>query len=268
MASKKSSAELKQEATALENQIAGARKKPMNFAWLICKDGLVLETDLKKGPDVLWRNAKKNGGGPKGAQGQITVSGKMIELTCDSDEVPAQLPKLAKRFLSERGLSYKVVMKTPSGAFSDGEEDSTADSPDHADIPVGAEAAHEPEPVPAAETVGDAPEAGTAPKAAEDAPGEDALRESLLKEFRAMSDTLEKAKRCRNMGAAKKVAALDNLFRTQIDVDVRKTRAALSLLAKTVEDAIAFGVKQDRATRLKLLAGLETEVDALLAEFA
>ena len=273
MASKKSSAELKQEAAVLSDQLADARKKPMNFAWLIGKEGLVLETDLKKSPEVLWRTAKKNGGGPKGAQGQISVSGKTIQLTSDSDEVPTQLPKLAKRFLSERGLAYKIVLITPGGEFSDGEEDAADDAQDDAAIPEKAEIAREPAPAPepAVTPVADAaPVASRGEKAAveADSAGEEALRKKLQEEFAALSEALDKASRSRNKGAAKKARTLADLFRTQIETDVKKSRAVLSLLAKTVEDAVGFGVGRGRAERSNLLAGLETEIDALLAEFA
>ncbi|MEM9250628.1 MAG: hypothetical protein AAGB05_18310 [Pseudomonadota bacterium] len=122
MAKKKSPAELKEEGAAISAQITLARKRSINFALQIGKEALVLETDIKKNCDVLWRNAKKNGGGPKGAMGTMSVKGKVIELHCVDDSAPNQLPKLAKKWLAERGLPYKVLMITPSGSIGDEEE--------------------------------------------------------------------------------------------------------------------------------------------------
>lgn len=241
MASKRTSAELKQEAAALSDQLAGARNKLLNFALLIGKDGLFLETDLKKSPEVLWRAARKNGGGPKGAQGQISVTGKSIQLTCDSDEAPAQLPKLVKRFLSERGLAYSIVLITPSGQFTDGEEQAANDDPAR-----------------------DMPPSGSSPLSSEDT----ALRRALLDEFDAMSADLGMAKRSRNKGAAKKVEMLAELFRTCLETDLKKSRGVLTLLSRTVDEAVSSGVARDRSERRGLLAGLEADIDAVLARLA
>lgn len=128
MAKKKSPAELKQEGVELGEKLNAARKKPYNFALSMGKDGLVLETHLTKSADVLWRIAKKSGGGPKGAMGVMNVKGKIIELTCSDDKVPGPLTKLAKKFFAERGLVYKVVLVLPSGEVGDDGEDA-AQSP-------------------------------------------------------------------------------------------------------------------------------------------
>ncbi|MFQ5623077.1 MAG: hypothetical protein ACE5FS_06745, partial [Paracoccaceae bacterium] len=112
---KLSGAALKQESDALKEVIGRARKKPYNFAMLIGKDGIVLETDLRKAPEVLRRIAKSNGGGVKGATGVMNVSGKVVELDCDDDNVPAALPKMAKRHFAQRGLAYKILVNLPGG---------------------------------------------------------------------------------------------------------------------------------------------------------
>jgi muramidase (phage lysozyme) len=112
---KKSSADLKAEGAELSTLIATARRRPMNFAMLIGKEGIFLEAHPTKAPDVMRRQAKANGGGPKGAQGVMAVSGKLIELTCETDDVPRNLGKLAKRHFSERGIAFKVVLVLPGG---------------------------------------------------------------------------------------------------------------------------------------------------------
>lgn len=116
MADKKSPAELKKEGAALDLIIAAARKKPHNFAMLIGKEGIVLEADVRKPPEVMWRQAKKAGGGSKGAMGTMTVNGKLIELHCQLDDAPGSLPRLAKAFFAERNLPYKVVLVLPEAA--------------------------------------------------------------------------------------------------------------------------------------------------------
>ena len=128
MATKKSPAELKKEGVELDVKIVAARRKPHNFAMLISKDGIVLEADIRKPPEVMWRQAKKAGGGSKGAMGTMSVNGKIIELSCLSDDAPGSLPRLAKVFFAERGLPYKVVLKLPEEA-SEADEDGAGKSP-------------------------------------------------------------------------------------------------------------------------------------------
>jgi len=125
---KKSSAELKAEGAELSALVATARRRPMNFALLIGKEGIFLEAHPTKAPDVMRRQAKANGGGPKGAQGVMAVSGKLIELTCETDDVPRNLGKLAKRHLAERGIAFKVVLILPGGERLEDEEDGEASS--------------------------------------------------------------------------------------------------------------------------------------------
>ena len=269
MASKKTAAELKQEAAALSDQFANARKKPLNFAWLIGKEGLVLETDLKKSPDVLWRTARKNGGGSKGAQGQISVTGKTIRLICDSDEAPTQLPKLVRRFLSERGLAYSIVLITPSGEFAD--VDGEAADDDAADAAAASQDAAPASEDAAAASVDTAPALEDTAPASEDtaaASQEAALRQALLAEFDALSAGLDKAVRSRNSRAARKAQMLADRFRTEVETDLKKSRGVLTLLARTVEEAVGAGIARDRTERRNLLTGLKTDIDALLATLA
>lgn len=228
MTGRRTAEQLKQEGIALESQIADARRRPMNFAWLIGKDGLFLQTDLKKPPEVLWRRARESGGGAKGVRGQITVTGRTIRLACDTDDVPAQLPTLARRFLSERGLVYEIALETPTGAEGAGNS-------------------------------------GAAPMS-----GDDALRQTLMQDFAALADRMDQARHSRNTGAAGKVALLADAFRAQIDADLRKARAILPLLARTIDDALGAGLDDALASppRLRRLGDLESRIDQLLAQVA
>ncbi|MGB5560211.1 MAG: hypothetical protein WBN04_19630 [Paracoccaceae bacterium] len=302
MAKKKSPAELKEEGVALGEQIAQARKKPYKFALSIGKDGLVLETDLKKSPDILWRNAKKNGGGPKGAMGMISVKGKTVELTCEDDSAPRNLPKMAKKFFSERGQPYKFVIITPSGELSDEdddddeeelqlvaaeEEDTTAEE-ETADTSAAEEEAVDEETLEAVEeATGEAVAPDPAPEAKEPPVGNgaggedaaDALRDVLRKEFEDLAGDIETARQNPNPGMAKKTDALVDMFSKQIDGDLKKSASVLSLLKATLKDAGGYAKAAPApagggadpalaANRKAQMEDLEKGVDALLAEFA
>lgn len=301
MAKKKSPAELKEEGVALGEKIAQARKKPYKFALSIGKEGLILETDLKKSPDILWRNAKKAGGGPKGAMGMMSVKGKIIELTCEDDSAPQNLPKMAKKFFAERGQPYKFVIITPAGELSDDEDEDEEElqmaAPSRGDAPPPEEtappSASEDEAVDeetreaVEEATGESVEQEQTEVAEEPAGGaggedtEDALREVLRKEFEDLSGDIETAKQNPNAGMAKKTGALVDMFSKQIDGDLKKSASVLSLLKATLKDAVggaqaapaaapAAGSADPEAAqnRRSQLEELEKGVDALLAEFA
>lgn len=279
MAKKKTAAELKQEGVRLAEQLAQARKKQVNFAFSIGKDSLILETDLKKKPDVLWRNAKKAGGGPKGAKGQMNVKGRLVELTCDDDDVPTQLPKLAKKFFAERGVACKIMLITPSGSVAD-EDEPEAEQEAKPARTAASEPAEEPaKPTTPPPQTQEAPvetkaQPAEAPPAAEDRSAE--LYNILKSEFDALQPKLEQAKTSVNKGAAKKAEYLSKVFVTEIENDVKKSQGVLSLLTKTVGDAIAFGIADGSASsaaagnsgRKSRLAELERKLDNMLAEFA
>lgn len=301
MAKKKSPSELKEEGVVLGEKIAAARKKPYKFALSIGKDGLVLETDLKKSPDILWRNAKKAGGGPKGAMGMMSVKGKIIELTCEDDSAPQNLPKMAKKFFAERGQPYKFVIKTPAGELSDDddeEEELQMAAPPRGDAPppekTAPPSASEDDAVD--EETREAVEEATGEVGpqeqteasddgdADDASGDDAeeaLREVLRKEFEELSGDIETARQTANAGVAKKTDALVDMFSKQIEADLKKSASVLSLLKATLKDAVgdtqaapatepSDGAADPEAAknRRSQLEELEKGVDALLAEFA
>ncbi len=268
MAKKKSPAELKEEGVALGEKIAQARKKPYKFALSIGKEGLVLETDLKKSPDILWRNAKKAGGGPKGAMGMMSVKGKIIELDCTDDSAPQNLPKLAKKFFAERGQPYKFVIKTPAGELSDDdneeeEELQMASPPEEEEeelqmaVPPRGDAPPPEETAPPSasdedavdeetreaveEVTGESPQEQTeaSEDSGEDADDdtEDALREVLQKEFEGLSGDIEAARQGTNPGMVKKTDALVEMFGKQIGGDLKKSASVLSLLKATLKEA-------------------------------
>lgn len=283
MAKKKSPAELKEEGEALSLALTAARKKELNFAMLIGKEGIVFETDLRKAPDILWRNGKKAGGGPKGVKGQVRVKGKLVELICDSDDVPGVLVKTAKKHFAERGLAYKFQIITPSGASDDvADEDEDQSEDGGARRSRGSDPAEEAARAEMAEAVSEAVE--EAPQEVAQATAEQdpedmtaGLRAVLQREFDALGARIDEAGRSLNAGAATKVGKLAEMFQAQLGADLKKAAPVLSLLKTSIDAAIAAGLTpadgagpdpQVIAARMAEMDTLESQVDALLAEVA
>lgn len=292
MAAKKSPKELKEEGVKLGEMISTVRKKNHNFALSIGKDGLVIETDIRKACDVLWRNAKKAGGGAKGAKGVMKVSGKTIVMEADSDDVPGVLLKLAKKHFSERGQAYKFEISTPTSRLEAEGGASSEEEPE--EDTSGARGASQEEQADESEAVREAAEAvdevvetsdetaAAQEEATAEATGEDAasdsdpmaaLRATLQEEFDGLSADIEAAANSANAGAAKKTKALADMFGKQIDGDPRKTASVLSLLKDTLKDvagetgAASAGAANSGELRAKL-DELERSVDELFAELA
>ncbi|QYK43116.1 MAG: hypothetical protein KF887_08485 [Paracoccaceae bacterium] len=89
--------------------IAAARKKPVNFAMLMARDGLVVEADPRKPVETL-RRAARSGGGGKGVWGTMRVEGSRVVLTCE-EAVPGGFQVLAKRHFSDRGQAMQIVLE-------------------------------------------------------------------------------------------------------------------------------------------------------------
>ncbi|WP_095587957.1 hypothetical protein [Actibacterium ureilyticum] len=285
MAQKKSAAELKAEGEELGLKLANARKKEYNFALMIAKEGVVFETDLKKGPDILWRNGRKAGGTAKGAKGKVRVKGKVVELHCDTEDVPGSLTKVAKKHFAERGQAYKFVVIPPSGAVSedaaDDEEEVQAATgrrgPGDGETGTEAQTAEAVEAV--AEATGEAEEEVQAAvgDAQDPAEIERGLRDVLMAEFQELD--LDTARQSPNAGAATKATKLAEMFSAQVESDVKKAGSVLSLLKTTVQEALAAMPAESAETdsgpdpeiarqRMADMSALESSVDALLAEFA
>ena len=127
---KMTSNELAEEGKKLSDLIVKARKKPLNFALLLGKDRVVLEASPLKGADIMRRQAKANGGGSKGTQGTMSVSGKVIELTCEDDNFPRSLGKTAKKYLKDCGIAMKVSLLLPNGeVIGDGDDTPDEEAP-------------------------------------------------------------------------------------------------------------------------------------------
>lgn len=103
--------------------IKAARRRPHACAIVIGPDGPIIEAHPKKPTEMMRRAAKARGGGPKGAQGVLTVEGKTFMLACEADDVPAALPRIVRRYLADLGHPLKVIFNLPSGANLDDAED-------------------------------------------------------------------------------------------------------------------------------------------------
>ncbi len=122
-------AELTKQGVVLKEVIAKARKKPYNFALLQGKDQMYLVTHLKKKPEMLRKEAKKEGGGPKGIMGTLNVEGKNLIFSIE-EEPPGSFPKLIKNFFMVRGIAVSVTFNLASGP----EEESGGDVEAEADV--------------------------------------------------------------------------------------------------------------------------------------
>lgn len=100
----------------LEGIVKDCKKKPHNFALLKAKDGVVLKAHPLKSSEVMFRAAKDAGGIPAiGMTGTMIATGKTLEMTLETEEFPASLPKLAKKHFTAMKLPLKIVVILPNG---------------------------------------------------------------------------------------------------------------------------------------------------------
>ncbi|HIP24410.1 MAG TPA: hypothetical protein EYG79_12580 [Rhodobacteraceae bacterium] len=178
----KSPAELKSEGVELKTVLAKVKKKQHNCAILMSKDGIVIEVHLIKSPEVLVKAAKKKGGMAKGAWGTLTMNGQVVVLDPINDKVPGNLPKVAKKFFSERGLKNRLEIKAPEEGAEATEEPEAAEE----ETARGRPEAAAPEPEAPAPASGDADEespterGGSASEEAPEGGGEEADPKAAL----------------------------------------------------------------------------------------
>src|SRR6056297_1341970 len=183
---------------ALGDLIRTARKKPLNFAMLLAKEGVVLEAHPIKGPDVMRRQAKAKGGSAKGTQGVMSVSGKLVELTCEDADFPRSLAKTAKRHFASLGVPAKIVMILPGGETIDADDEDEAQDDADAGTPdadamtgTGADTGVDDPPEPPAPDPAPDPDAPTtdAPETAAP-PGDDNGRAALVARLKQAAGAL------------------------------------------------------------------------------
>ncbi len=114
-----------------------AKKRPLNFAICMGKkpEDTIFVMHRIKGPDILGRQAKKDGDTPKVAFGVIEVKGKKALLTCQSD-IPAGIAKATKKFLTGNKMALKISVLDGGGNLAEDDGD-----PEEGDDEGGAEPA-------------------------------------------------------------------------------------------------------------------------------
>lgn len=110
--------------------IAGARKRPYNFACLLGKEEPVLKVHLRKPIALLIKQAKADGASARGGWGRMSVQGKLVILNCDEDP-PEVLARALKIYMRSRGVQMGVKIVSPSGEMVEASEDAEV-------APVGA----------------------------------------------------------------------------------------------------------------------------------
>ncbi|MBB96667.1 MAG: hypothetical protein CML68_18965 [Rhodobacteraceae bacterium] len=99
------------EKKAAKAALSESRSKPISFAALISKDGVVFQADKKKPVDAMVRAAKALGGSGRGAWGTMSSSGSTIVLECD-DTPASKIDTLLKKYFADRGQTVKVEIRT------------------------------------------------------------------------------------------------------------------------------------------------------------
>lgn len=269
----KDDAALKDQATEIEDILKDGKKKPLNFALMKAKEGVVLKAHHLKSAEVMLREAKAAGGMPAiSCQGVLNVVGKVMELRVDVEDAPRNLPKLAKKHFANLGVLCKVVMILPGGVTVDGDAEddevgeTEAEDPDaglkaelaerlKALIPEVRHAAAQG--MAGAERLGKAVQAAAVElgQGAHDrarglieaietelranAPDTSALRDSLVSAFNALSGKIDAFVEGAEAGIAGKARQVVAMFRTELDGDLKKAGAALAMLRKMVGGAIS-----------------------------
>lgn len=124
----------------LKKMIAVMRRQPIAFAFNPAKKDAdhYLGLDRRKAPDVLGRDAKKNGEGGKAAFGMASINSKVMSLRCEKF-VPGMAKKL-KKYLKTQSLSYNIEILDESGAVLEADITDLPDDPeDMTDTPPQAE---------------------------------------------------------------------------------------------------------------------------------
>lgn len=234
----KDDAGLKEQADEVEDLLKEARKKPLNFALMKAKDGVVLKASALKGCDAMEREAKAAGGMPaQSCQGVMNVVGKQIELSVNADDAPKTLAKLAKKHFSTLGVQCKVLMLLPSGLTIDGDaEDDGAP------------------PAPGTEAPGDDPDA--------------VLRQTLAERFKALVAEFKEAAAGGLAGAEKLAAALKAVPAELQGGSLDRAGKLLDAVAGALKPAEGDSEETsgDRDGMLKKFSALSDDIRTIMAQ--
>jgi hypothetical protein len=254
--------------------ISNGKKRPLNFAMMKSKEGVVLKAHVTKSSGVMLRECKVAGGLPAmQVQGLLSVRGKLIEMTLENPDVSDTLAKLAKKYFATLGIPCKIVFLLPSGARlgeGDDEEKTTEAEVTGSGSPVHADDTSKESPLAEPPSVEASQDKNATGDPAEESPN--ALKATLLKEIAALSPQLEAANVSGMEPLIKKVKAVEGMFHTTIEQNPKKARGVLALLIKTLEKVPGSAAPKPPpiggSARMRELDVLEKSVDDLLAEFA
>lgn len=112
----------------IKSSVAVSRKRDLNFALCYGKkpEDMVLVFHRQKNPEVLMRQAKKDGETNKVAYGTIRTKGKVMSMTLE-DEAPPGLILQGKRYFSSIGLNMKLKLLAQDGTVLEADEDISAE---------------------------------------------------------------------------------------------------------------------------------------------
>lgn len=149
----------KDDLAGLQQMLQKARQRPISFGLCMGKkpEDTVICTDLVKSPDVMMRQAKKQGETAKLTQGTLTVEGKIILFSCETDP-PKGLKNNLKKFLLKSDITMKPRVLLPGGgemADEDGEDGNELDGNDTGTVEQDAAQETGPETVQASDTGND-----------------------------------------------------------------------------------------------------------------
>ena len=259
---KRSKADIEKEATALKETVAKARKKPLNIAMLVSKEGLAVASDLRKPTSVLVRAAKDAGGQPaKAAIGTLRVSGNKAELICENDRVPGTMAKIAKAWFNEHGIKLTFDIKLPGdaeeAAIAEEKQEAAADKKKQEKAEAEREKAkqaakEEEEEVLAKAGIEPTEEEEEEIQASTGDATDDEEEEidievwkerrmtiAIRDDFADLEEELDDVMDIAVKPMAKKIAGLAKMVEDNIDRDQKRASSALGLLKKTLADAKA-----------------------------
>lgn len=111
-------------AKEIQDMMIAAKKSPHYFVMMKSKDGVAIEAHKTKKPESLIPGCKAKGG-MSGfmVSGVMTADAKFFYMQSAVDDVPASLPRLARKYFKEIGVKARVEITLPGGGkLGDGEE--------------------------------------------------------------------------------------------------------------------------------------------------
>ncbi len=232
------------------------REAPHYFALMRAGEGVAIEAHRTRQPDQLEAACARKGGQGPAVKGVMTADAGCFYLQAWADEVPAGLPRQARRYFDTLGVTVRMEISLPNGERLDGEGEDPPPDPaaeltarlkavaprvkaaaDHA--LAGADKLAAAVKAAAAEiAAGDLDKAAALVETVErglDTLGtiaqadQGALRAGLKSEYNALQDDLETALEGGGPLAAK-IRTVAGMFATELDRDLKKAGQALAML--------------------------------------